>query len=429
MTLRSERHDLRHLNTFVHYERKPHNHEDNLTRAFLLVLRGVPVAHAAWLELVDLSHRARGGAGVDRLHELPAPRFATQTASLPEGVKRIISLVQTDEKIFSNPDLKSSDRRQVLDGVVSYDEFAIVIENKPHHRNIRPEQLQVNVPKGVVHDARAACVAWKDVVLAWGRLLEARHVGPADAVLLGDFLDYIETYFPRLRPYSKVGLCGNDTDRLQRRCAELVKSIAPASYRHHRGWGATVRLVPGQCALMVGCAALPRGNDVDIVVEFAPGDTTAQARLLYTKVDAARVLELSSRGWRIAPNLHLAHMTKNLVYTSVQLHPSEYWSVCARACREPNYGWVRMWRRAEHQKLFEFLVSEKLAAPSDQKEFERHLGRTHRDKINVCPGITMRWPLPTDEAAVLDTRGQLERRVRQAMEEGAAALGLKLPFG
>ena len=180
---------------------------------------------------------------------------------------------------------------------------------------------------------------------------------------------------------------------------------------------------------MVGCAALPRGNDVDIVVEFAPGDTTAQARLLYTKVDAARVLELISRGWRIAANLHLAHMTKNLVYTSVQLDPSEYWSVCARACREPNYGWVRMWRRAEHQKLFEFLVSEKLAAPSDQKEFERHLGRTNRDKINVCPGITMRWPLPTDEAAVLDTRGQLERRVRQAMEEGAAALGLKLPFG
>lgn len=421
--------NLRHLNTFVHYERKPHNHEDNLTRAFLLVLRGVPVAHAAWLELVDQSHRAQGGTGVERLHGLPAPRFATQTASLPDGIKRIISLVQTDEQIFSSPDLASSDRRQVLDGVVSYDEFAIVIENKPHYRNIRPEQLRVNVPKGVVHDTRAACVAWKDVVLAWGRLLEARHVGPADAVLLGDFLDYIETYFPRLRPYSKVGLCGNDVDRLRRRCVELVKSIAPNSYRHHRGWAETIRLAPGQCALMVGCAALPRGNDVDITVEFDPGDTTAQARLLYTKVEASRVFDLGSRGWRVTPNLHLAYMTTNIVFMSVQMEPAAYWSTCASACREPNYGWIRTWRRAEHEKLFEFLVSQRLASRSDRKEFDRCLSSTPRDKINVCPGITMRWSVPIDEAAVLDARGQLEKRVRQVIEEGAAALGLKLPFG
>ncbi len=96
---------LRHMNVFVPYERRPHTHEDNLTRAFLLVLRGVPVAHAAWLDLVDQAHRANGGSGVPRLHALATPRIVPQFTAIPDGVRRIISLVQTDEDAFRGLDV------------------------------------------------------------------------------------------------------------------------------------------------------------------------------------------------------------------------------------------------------------------------------------------------------------------------------------
>jgi hypothetical protein len=414
---------LRHMNAFVSYERRAHAHEDNLTRAFLLVLRGVPVAHAAWLDLVDHSHRDRGGSGVPRLHGMAAPRFVTQTAAVPEGVRRIISLIQTDEDVFRGEDLTASERRQVLDGVVTYDEFAIVIENKPSHRNIWPDQLRVNVPPGVEHDSKAACVAWKDIVLAWARLLEARHLGPAETVLLGDFLDYVETFFPRLRPYSKVALCGRDLDRLERRCVELLKSIAPAAYRHHRRWGPTLRLDAGQCALMVGCFPRARGTEVDLVVEYDPGDTTAQARLLYERTDVERVLALRAHGWQLTPNFHLAHMTTNLVHTKVGLPVEPYWASCAT---QPS--WLRLWRRNEHERLFDVLLAEGLAAASDRSEFDRQITRTNRDKINVCPGLSVQWRIPVEDAAVLDMRGQLDGRVREVIVHGAEVLGLRLPF-
>jgi hypothetical protein len=414
---------LRHINAFVPYERRPHAHEDNLTRAFLLVLRGVPVAHAAWLDLVDHSHRTRGGSGVPRLHGMAAPRFVTQTARVPDGVRRIISLVQTDEDVFVGSDLSRSDRRQVLDGVVSYDDFALVVENKPSHRNIRPDQLRVNVPPDVEHDSKAACVAWKDIVLAWARLLEARHLGPAETVLLGDFLDYVETFFPKLRPYSKVSLCGNDLDRLERRCTELLKSIAPNAQRHHRGWGPTLRLDAGQCALMVGCFPRPHKTEVDIVVEYVPGDTTAQARLLYGRADAGAVLGLRERGWQLTPNFHLAYMTTNFVYTKVRLPVESYWNLCAS-----RPSWLRMWRRNEYEQLFELMVSERLAAASDRAEFDRHFNRTTRESINVCPALIVQRRIPVDEAAILDARGQLEARVRAVLVEGATALGLRLPL-
>src|SRR5690606_31680921 len=122
-----------HLNLFEPYERREAGHEDALTRAFLLVLRGVPVAHAAWLHLVDASHRANGGGGVPALHALPAPQVHMQTARVPPDISRVISLVQTDEQVFREVDAMPSERRQVLDGVVSYGDLAIVIENKPHY--------------------------------------------------------------------------------------------------------------------------------------------------------------------------------------------------------------------------------------------------------------------------------------------------------
>jgi hypothetical protein len=414
---------LRHMNVFMPYERRAHHHEDNLTRAFLLVLRGVPVAHAAWLDLVDQAHRANGGAGVPRLHALAAPRIVTQTGSVPEGVRRIISLVQSDETFVDEADAEVSQRRQVLDGVVSYDEFALVIENKPSHRNIRRDQLRVNVPAGVTHDTKVAGIAWRDIVLAWGRLLEAGHLGPAETVLLGDFLDFVETFHSTLRPFSKVGLCSRDVDRLERRCAELLKQLASNDYRHHRGWGPTIRLGAGQCALMAGFFPRTRARDVDLVVEYDPGDTTAQARLLYGSADAAAVLGLRERGWQLTPNFHLAHMTTNLVYTTVRLTVEGYWELCAGA---PT--WLRVWRRGEHEQLFDLLLAEKLAEAANREHFDRHITRTNRDKINVCPGLIVQWRMPIDEAALLDARGQLETRVRAALLEGAAALGLRLPI-
>jgi len=41
-----------HLNFFLPYERAPAWHENQLTRALLVVLRYSPIAHQAWLRLV-----------------------------------------------------------------------------------------------------------------------------------------------------------------------------------------------------------------------------------------------------------------------------------------------------------------------------------------------------------------------------------------
>jgi hypothetical protein len=61
------------LNFFMPFRRLEPNHENQLTRALLVVLRLSPMAHAAWLRLV-----AR-----DRdLQRLPVATFRTQTRAV-----------------------------------------------------------------------------------------------------------------------------------------------------------------------------------------------------------------------------------------------------------------------------------------------------------------------------------------------------------
>ncbi len=105
-----------HTNVYNPYEKRAPTHEDNLTRAFLIVLRAVPVAHAAWLSLVRAGHREQDGSPrnddhrVPDLHELPAWSIETQTREISEGVSRLISVLQTDERYFRDADANASDR-------------------------------------------------------------------------------------------------------------------------------------------------------------------------------------------------------------------------------------------------------------------------------------------------------------------------------
>jgi len=116
------------LNFFEPFERLPPNHENQLTRALLLILRLSPVAHAAWL--------ARA-APTRRLHELPVAIFNTQRRAVrvesnaEDQVPVISVFLAPNQPLGEDVIVKESDRLQVLDAVIEYgDALVMVVENK-----------------------------------------------------------------------------------------------------------------------------------------------------------------------------------------------------------------------------------------------------------------------------------------------------------
>lgn len=147
----------------------------------------------------------------------------------------------------------------------------------------------MNVPAGVEHDTRVACVTWKDSVAAWGTLVAARHLGRAEQTLVFDFLDYMEDHFPQLHPYSTVALFGRDLGRLRRRCRALLDAIAPGHVRYHQGWAHYIDLPDHQCARKFGLFPVVEGGTAALVLELDHGDTMSQAKAMYGTVAASAV--------------------------------------------------------------------------------------------------------------------------------------------
>ena len=88
------------LNYFRPYESKGAGHEDQLTRAFLVVVRMVPLALSAFLDLVREYQISRHVARLlPSFSEVTVQPFSpsTQKAAIPQTTGRLISIIMTDE--------------------------------------------------------------------------------------------------------------------------------------------------------------------------------------------------------------------------------------------------------------------------------------------------------------------------------------------
>jgi|SRR5215471_18471822 hypothetical protein len=119
------------LNFFEPWERLPANHENQLTRALLVVLRYCPIAHQAWLSLVDAARLT--------LHLLPRPTFDTQRAQIlrsesqpktNEPIKGISVLCVTDDSNEVQSAVLVSDRGQVLDEILDMAMITLLFWNQ-----------------------------------------------------------------------------------------------------------------------------------------------------------------------------------------------------------------------------------------------------------------------------------------------------------
>jgi hypothetical protein len=150
------------LNFFDPNRDIPAHHENQLTRAFLVVLRMSHLAHQVWLSL----------AAPDRkLHELPRPwRFDTQRwrmlspeSEIGEPIEGISILLAADVASVDGS-VQMTDRAQVLDGIVRYgDELLIVVETKLDGAVDAEQARDLNVHGAQVQfDGGVRTVSWKE---------------------------------------------------------------------------------------------------------------------------------------------------------------------------------------------------------------------------------------------------------------------------
>jgi hypothetical protein len=416
----------RHLSIFRPYERDA-KHEDQLTRAALIVLKLVPLAHEAFLGLV----------GCERLSGLPSPRFDMQTEKLvplgtdaedPEVTELVSVFLGPHENVSQTqePNL-ASERRARYDGVIQYgSDLLVVIESKLYANASEQQALDINTGGLAQKKSRFVPVRWQDLLNRWWNLIELGILGPAEAEVLSDFFDNAEENFGDLLPYTDLERCGDHPGRRLRRLRTILEKAT--------GFSADVRDVLGHAGVKFP------GNQViafdrvslyieagNIVLSMWPAELAPQYKRVYSdpdKVDALIALT-DDPAWRVQANFHLAYWRSS--------GPQRWYP--ARHLSGPIY--VQQWIEDFHDhragrrprkdikdsSFRQWLVERGYATESELDSLDEWESKLPMDKFDVRPSIQVTRSWQFADAVSRDSSSQFIGEVREAVDKVLAALG------
>jgi hypothetical protein len=421
----------RHLSVFLPYER-PANHEDQLTRAAMIVVRAVPLARDALLARV----------GAPPLARLPEPEVDMQTRYVREppaaengsdvGVTELISVfLSPDEGLDLSPvEIEERADEQRLDGVLRFeDELVVVIESKIVGE-APSDQAKLLRLRGVeVEDSRVVALGWHELLEDWWSLLERGVLAPAERVLVEDLIAMAEEHFPHLLPFTTLRRAGEHELRMQRRLAALL--------RHATG----IDEAKGESQPRVGAFAMLEGSQSTqrlslqrLDDEFAlctwPAELKPQARAFYKSERSVRLLRLVQAGgvWQARPNVHLAYRGARPVdqrlYMDCRLELEEY----VDRWRGQDFEQIRAWPHDRiREELWPWLRERGYASSDDDDRLGPFLERLGRRQAHLRPGVAVWHVWPWAAAIELDERGALVAEVEAAIRELLTVLEEPLP--
>jgi hypothetical protein len=421
---------MERLNYFKPFQSLKPNHEDQLTRAFLVVLRHVPLALSAFIDLVRESmEKNEGGETLPPLSALANTtlEMRTQVSSITDKTGNLVSIVMTDEEWKPSPEFKveHDDRTPRYDGVISLDpDWILVIENKPYHGDIWEEQLNPNLAGAseitVVDDH--VVIIWREVITRLTSICERDLVSGAERLIVDEFLEFVEDQFGSLNPYSKLSLCKDHDYRLRNRCEVILAQLSGSSVHNRAGFKDFIRAESHAFSDIYLYVKKTLPNQWSLTLDLFPGNTMNQARNLYAALNKDKLLALSRNqsGWTMGPDMHFAFIATNLCWTTPTLdfeHFVEFWLNSVGKIQRAERG------ADSFTSAISALEQDGLLSKDDVTKFDDSFVNTKRLYMNVCPGIAMSYVWPKIEAVRLDEQDMLVSEVRKRIDEAMSCWG------
>lgn len=422
-----------HLNLFDPYRDLPAGHEDQLTRAAMIVLRLVPLARETLLAAIGESSQSR----------LPDCLVDMQATSIvdpsEEGVaggevrrERLVSVFLTPdtEPVEVAQEITEIDRGQRFDGVLRFDpELVVVLESKVCRRWARRNGHRVaelNLHGTRFAQRRTRVLRWHDLLESWWRLVELGVLSPAERAVVGDMLSYAHREFHQLLPFGTLRRVGaGDPIRRKWRLRSLLRDAT--GIQPERAGLVHVRLDTA-----LGAASLQRAVlDVDesenrLVLHVWPGELKRQAEFLYAAANAERLCELLDEpggGWQVQPQPLLGFRNapvRTRLYMTCALHPAEY----ARRWQGPDWKKVGAHHRNHiRAELWPWLLERGYASPQDEIKLDPFLRALGRRFAHLRPAIHVSRAWDWEQALDLDDAGLLAKEIADALNRVLELLG------
>ena len=312
---------MNRLNYFNPYNSKSGDHEDQLTRAYLALLR---ISFQAFSSFISYLNRENKNEEKFELEDILEDdwSFETQRSDPDINSNYLASVLITDKQIDGKVTVEPSPRSARYDGLISIGEkITFIIENKPKSGNVWFNQLKPsrkNLGEDVNVLSEPIVLEWKTIINHLNYLLSEPTITRSEKIIIDDFLNFIDSGFPFLNPFDNFKLCKSNQELLQRRIQNILKeiSIDPDNVKDNKRWGHFIQ-TPFEAIKAIGLILkYNKENKVwSIVLSLNFGDTQTQAKAFFKNSPDLKKID---ENWQYYPKFHVSFMSTNLVEFSTE---------------------------------------------------------------------------------------------------------------
>lgn len=404
-----------HLNIFHPYLSKPLNHEDQLTRALLILIRSSKLIETAFLKLVrDAMHDLNIKELPPSLFEISAGCISIETqkhsmskSKLQTESGRLVSIIITDKRLEIEHRVNRSDRNAVYDGFIRCEpDWVFIIENKPDHNNIWVNQLSSSFSENYEIEETPVLLTWADIISCFTTMQNNGLLFDAASILVDDFLAYINEYFPELNPYSKFRMCKGIPQLLDKRCVMIMEQSEIGPVEYHRGWHHYIDLSKLRfrnknlygIKMATLFANTTSDGDWKVSLVLNPGAIMSQARELFKSISIESIERLHKKGWTIESDCHLSFRSSGLKWMD---HKPDIFKYIKFFCNED----LKQVSKDDLPSLLKKWQDNDIISQEDYQNTLFVLEGKGYQKYNLCPGLEFKYEWTSVKAIVLDEKG------------------------
>ncbi len=410
-----------HLNLFNPYRNKSSNHEDELTRAFLILLKNIPLVQMMFFDMVS-KELSEYNIGSISLGGLFIEEVFTQISNNNDIFKNesangrnLISIIISDDSFLTETKVTDDTRQARYDGVVFCEpNWCFIIENKPNKDNIWLRQLNPNIPSEseIKVFEKPCCLSWRHILSTITELVSKGLVNGSDRVLIEDFIEYVDSEYSWINPFTKFNVCKNNIYLLNRRCISIMENYNSESkeqVQYHKGWKYYIN---SGCTIIKQIALDAEQSNDDWVISLwlYAGDTMLSSRETYNKLNIDKLLSLKKIGFNITTNFHVSYQSSGLVgddkknedYLKIYV---EYW--------KNNYVQLKQVKKDEYDNYFNKLKSDGIIDENFINKLKEKVFNKRYEKLNICPGLLIKYTWESSRAIELDDKNKFTDDFRE----------------
>lgn len=420
---------MNHINIFNPYRNKNNNHEDELTRNFLILLKNIPLVQAMFFEMIRKEineSKNQNDANIMEsfiLEDFYLEEIHTQISNSNELFysetiegRNLISIIISDDKLETEKKIVSSERKAIYDGVVLCSpSWLFIIENKPSKENIWLNQLDPNIRKNtnISINENPCCLSWRQIILNLGLLIKNNMLIGLEKTFIEDFIEYIDNEYPRINPYTTFELCKDNLSLLNKRCVSIMSKYTNGKeVKYHKGWKSYIESENNVIKKIALDANLNENTkNWKIELWMYAGVTMNSAKLAYQLIDTEKLFVLQKDGFEISEDFHLAYQASNIFYLQSTLSIEEYIKYW-----KDEYVNLKQVKRDE----FNTFIDTNLFPLNESLDFKEKILEKKYPNINICPGFLIKYKWEKKVAIDLERKKLFEKdffeKVKRVLE-------------